>query len=111
MLNAYAIGSVLCHTLQICVHDLTHHPTFGNKMWAILFNIPSGIPSAMSFGRYHADHHNFLNIEDKDTDLPLAFESKWSLDNWWYKYFYYTFLYVYYTLRPIFFVGNLRMKN
>ena len=77
----------------------------------MLFNIPSGIPSAMSFGRHHADHHNFLNEMYKDTDLPLPFESKWSLDHWWYRYFYYSFLFLYYTLRPIFCVGKGRLQN
>jgi sphingolipid delta-4 desaturase len=32
-----------------------------NKIMAVICNIPMGIPSAISFGRYHSDHHNFLN--------------------------------------------------
>lgn len=32
-----------------------------------------GIPSALSFGRYHSDHHNFMGEVDKDPDLPTYF--------------------------------------
>jgi hypothetical protein len=31
-----------------------------NKVKAILCNIPMGFPSALSFGKHHADHHNYL---------------------------------------------------
>lgn len=33
-----------------------------------------GIPSAIGFGIYHADHHNYLGEVDKDPDLPTRFE-------------------------------------
>ena len=41
------------------------------KIYAIACNIPMGVPSAISFGKFHADHHNFLNEHGKDPDLPL----------------------------------------
>lgn len=34
-----------------------------------------GFPSAISFGKYHADHHNFLGEKYKDPDLPFEKES------------------------------------
>jgi sphingolipid delta-4 desaturase len=65
LLDAYLIGGLLNHTLHCCIHDFTHfagHTNANiNRFMAILCNIPMGIPSALSFGRYHSDHHNFLN--------------------------------------------------
>lgn len=43
-----------------------------NKIMAALCNIPMALPSAMSFGRYHSEHHNFFSEENEDPDLPLA---------------------------------------
>ena len=63
--NAYAVGGFLNHTLHCCIHDFTHfcggcNMNF-NRFIAMLCNIPMGLPSAISFGRYHADHHNFMH--------------------------------------------------
>lgn len=60
----YVLGGTYGHTLHCLIHDFTH---FGghknmtiNKIMAILCNIPMGFPSALSFGKHHADHHNYL---------------------------------------------------
>ena len=75
LLDAYLIGGLLNHTLHCCIHDFMHwcgHPNMTvNKILAVVCNIPMGIPSAISFGRYHSDHHNFLNEIKRDPDLPL----------------------------------------
>jgi sphingolipid delta-4 desaturase len=46
------------------IHDFTHWAGCSdltlNKAFAIFCNIGMGIPSAISFGIYHADHHNYL---------------------------------------------------
>ena len=64
LLDAYLVGGLLNHTLHCCIHDFTHfggHPNINiNKMMAVLCNVPMGLPSALSFLRYHSDHHNFL---------------------------------------------------
>ena len=73
-----------------------------NKFMAVLCNIPMAIPSAISFGRYHSDHHNFLGELRGDPDLPLPWEAKISKEVKWYKYFFYIFIEVFYALRPIF---------
>ena len=76
-----------------------------NKIMGVLCNITMGLPSAISFGRYHADHHNFLNQMQRDPDLPLPWESKLSYNHPWYKYLFYLIIEAFYALRPIF------MKN
>lgn len=72
---------------------------------AALCNIPMTLPSAISFGRYHSDHHNFLGEVNGDPDLPLSWESKMSSKFRWYKYVFYLVIELFYALRPVF------MKN
>jgi sphingolipid 4-desaturase/C4-monooxygenase len=109
LLDAYLIGGLVNHTLHCCIHDFTH---FGghtnmtvNKVMAVICNIPMAIPSALSFGRYHSDHHNFLGELEGDPDLPLLWESKLSYKFKWYKYVFYSVIELFYALRPVF------MKN
>jgi sphingolipid delta-4 desaturase len=70
----YFVGGTYGHTLHVLIHDFTHfggHPNMTvNKIMAILCNIPMGFPSALSFGKHHADHHNYLGEQLKDPDLP-----------------------------------------
>ena len=60
----YIIGATIAHTLHVCIHDLTHFSAHPNKnvcrIIAILCNLSMGFPSAISFGKHHADHHNYL---------------------------------------------------
>jgi sphingolipid delta-4 desaturase len=61
----YTMGGLLGHTCHVLIHDLTHlvghsDPTI-NKIFACIANIAIGVPSAISFGKFHADHHNFLS--------------------------------------------------
>lgn len=71
----YIIGGTCGHTLHVLIHDFTHwggHSSITvNKIMAVLCNIPMGVPTALSFGKYHSDHHNYLGEERKDPDLPL----------------------------------------
>lgn len=63
-------------------------------------NIPMGVPSAMTFGKYHADHHNFLGEIEYDPDFPLRLEAKWSMHNIYKSFF--LFLYTFeYALKPL----------
>jgi len=106
LLNAYVVGGFFCHTLHCCIHDFMHfcggcNMTI-NKVLAVICNIPMGLPSAISFGKYHADHHNFLNETRRDPDLPLPWESKLSYDYPFYKYVFYAIIEFFYALRPIF---------
>ncbi len=109
LLDAYLVGGLLNHTLHCCIHDFTHfggHKNLNvNKVMAALCNIPMALPSAISFGRYHSDHHNFLGEINGDPDLPLLWESKLSAQHKWYKYAFYLVIEVFYAMRPVF------MKN
>jgi len=64
--------------MQVLVHDLTHYTAFEslklNKLAAIITNIPTCVPSALAFAKYHADHHLYMGQPDKDADLPSEIE-------------------------------------
>lgn len=76
LLITYIVGGTLGHMSHVLVHDFVHFAgedsTTVSRFFAILNNCAIGIPSAISFGKYHADHHNFLNEYGKDPDLPLV---------------------------------------
>jgi sphingolipid delta-4 desaturase len=64
LLLTYIVGGTIAHTSHVLIHDYTHfigdYPPNLLRFFAILNNVCIGIPTAMSFGKYHADHHNFL---------------------------------------------------
>lgn len=111
LMASYLIGGTLCHTLHVLLHDLTHfagHPDITvNKFFAILCNVPSLFPSALPFGKHHADHHNFLGEEGKDPDLPLKAESDMSKRKG-YKMFFWFFMVLFYAIRPVVFSKNAK---
>ena len=77
---AYVVGATIDHALWVLVHDCCHHLVFrwrtGNRLIALLANVPSVLPSAMSFWKYHMLHHRHLNELARDTDVPGPVESR-----------------------------------
>lgn len=71
-------GASCSHIVYVVIHDITHYSCFEspviNKLFAILVNLVNAVPSAITFGRYHADHHYFMNIVEIDPDIPSAWE-------------------------------------
>lgn len=72
------LGGTISHALFVLIHDLTHYTAFKslklNQLIAIIANFGQGVPSAVSFGRYHGDHHIFLGRPNYDPDLPTQWE-------------------------------------
>lgn len=105
LFTLYCFGAVLSHTLQVLVHDLTHFTCFEsifmNKIFAICCNISTGLPTAISFGRYHYDHHIYLNKPGYDPDLPSQLEIKY-INNSLKKSLFLLFLPIFYAIRPYF---------
>lgn len=58
------------------IHDLTHYTAFDswniNRIFAILSCLPTGLPSAITFGKYHWEHHKNLGNPEYDADLPTV---------------------------------------
>lgn len=110
---AYLVSAVLNHALFCLMHDITHFTTFKsvfhNQLCGILSNLPQGIPNAISFGRYHRDHHTFLGDAVDDPDIP----TRWEVNFFSNKYLKACFLMVlpfFYGLRPYFKRPKLQNK-
>ena len=77
---AYVVGATIDHALWVLIHDSCHNLVFGwrtgNRLVALLANLPFVFPSAMSFWKYHLLHHGHLNEVDFDTDVPGPTESQ-----------------------------------
>jgi sphingolipid delta-4 desaturase len=78
MMVAFAFGAPLTHWLSMAIHETSHglaaRTATGNRAVALLANVPMVLPAAMTFHRYHVDHHKNLDVVGKDTDLPLEIE-------------------------------------
>lgn len=78
---AYVVGGVLNHSLGSAIHEIGHNLAFGhgqpakNRMLSILCNVPIIAPMAISYKKYHNDHHRFLGHETQDVDIPTRLES------------------------------------
>ena len=64
LIVTYVVGGTIAHASHVLIHDLTHFAgstsPLVNRAFAILNNVCIGVPTAISFGKYHADHHNYL---------------------------------------------------
>lgn len=80
LLGAYCLGAFAIHVLFTTIHEASHNLLFKKKnlnvVAAIIANLPSIIPSAVSFQRYHIKHHSFQGIHELDGDLPYYWEAK-----------------------------------
>jgi len=78
LLCAYIFGGTANHSLQMSGHELSHNlcfktPAF-NKCLAILANFPTGLPSAITFQKYHMEHHQYQGVDGVDADVPTLWE-------------------------------------
>ncbi len=77
---SFVVGAVLTHWLAMSIHECSHNLAAktrnANRAVSLFANVPMLIPCAMSFHRYHIDHHTFLGIDTNDTDLAQPFEFK-----------------------------------
>ncbi|HXT71566.1 MAG TPA: fatty acid desaturase [Vicinamibacterales bacterium] len=77
---AYIVGATIDHALWVLIHECAHNLVFrapaGNKIAAIVANLPLVLPSAMSFCKYHLLHHKHLGNQDLDADLPGETEAR-----------------------------------
>jgi sphingolipid delta-4 desaturase len=75
---AYAYGGTVNHSSQLAVHELSHNLAFdsllANRITQLVANLPTGLPSSMTFTRYHMEHHQFQGVDGIDTDVPTEWE-------------------------------------
>jgi len=77
-LTAYLVGGVCTHSLNLAVHELSHNLCFesipANKILSLFANFGTGFPSAITFARYHMEHHQFQGVDGIDVDIPSDLE-------------------------------------
>lgn len=80
LLVAYCVGAFFNHALFVLIHECSHNLLFKKKSWnyiaSIIANLPHGLPSAVSFTRYHLMHHSYQGHHDWDADLPDFWEAR-----------------------------------
>ncbi|KAL3310021.1 hypothetical protein Ciccas_011420, partial [Cichlidogyrus casuarinus] len=60
---AYVVGATLNHSLGSAIHEIGHNLAFGhsypkcNRVLSLVCNLPLGIPIAISYKKYHQEHH------------------------------------------------------
>jgi len=91
--------------LFLAIHEITHGLAF-KKPWhndalAMIANFPIGVPYAMMFKKYHAEHHRYQGWDGIDTDVPTAIEAK-LFNNTIGKIFFASFQIALYAFRPMF---------
>ncbi|KAL0488443.1 sphingolipid delta-4 desaturase [Acrasis kona] len=105
LLIAYVIGGTFNHSCSISIHEATHNLIFEKQMYnsliAIFVNLPLTLPAAMSFKRYHHEHHLYQGVDVIDTDIATNFEAD-RLRGPIGKAFFVTFMSLFYALRPLF---------
>lgn len=101
---AYIVGATCSQNLFLAIHEMAHGLAFKarlhNQLFAVVANLPIGIPYAAGFGPYHLLHHKYLGDSQYDTDLPTALEAL-VLGSVAGKAFFATFQIFFYAVRPI----------
>ena len=62
-------------------------------------NLPIGVPAAVTFKRYHMDHHKFQGVDGIDVDIPTELEGR-IFNNCFTKFFFVCLQVAFYSLRP-----------
>ncbi|GAO18884.1 uncharacterized protein UV8b_07577 [Ustilaginoidea virens] len=101
---AYVVGATANQNLFLAIHEISHNLAFrsalANRLFAIVANLPIGVPYSAAFRPYHLTHHKSLGVDGLDTDLPTAVEA-FFLDSILGKAFFCTFQIFFYALRPM----------
>lgn len=79
-LAAYVVGGSITHALSLANHELSHnlafHEPIYNEILGIIANFAQGLPSCITFKKYHLEHHYYQGVEGIDTDIPTDWEGK-----------------------------------
>lgn len=105
VLLAYSVGGTLTHWLSLGNHELSHnlcfHTTVYNEMLGIVANFAQGIPSCITFKRYHMEHHYKQGEHITDADIPTDWEGRF-FHNTFRKIIFVFLQPAFYALRPVF---------
>jgi sphingolipid delta-4 desaturase len=89
LLLAYGVGAFANHANYVIIHDATHNLIFrnknGNKLVAILADLPNLTGGAMGFRVYHLKHHAHQGDYEHDADLASLWEARLVGNKWYSK--------------------------
>jgi sphingolipid delta-4 desaturase len=80
---AYLLGGAANCNLQLGMHEISHNLAFPfttkrgmvlNRLLSLVANLPLGIPAAISFRKYHLEHHRYQGHDVMDVDVPCDWE-------------------------------------
>lgn len=77
-LAIYFVGAFVNHACYTLLHDASHGMIFKGSAWnrfaALLINLATAVPSAISFQTYHLKHHAHQGVHNSDADMPREWE-------------------------------------
>uniref|UniRef100_A0A7S0CX60 sphingolipid 4-desaturase n=1 Tax=Amorphochlora amoebiformis TaxID=1561963 RepID=A0A7S0CX60_9EUKA len=101
---AYTLGGTITHWLSLGNHELSHnlcfYSTFANEMLAMTANFAQGIPSCITFKKYHLEHHYHQGSDVIDVDVPTEWEGR-VFNNTWKKVIWVLLQPFFYAFRPM----------
>mmetsp|Transcript_13501 Transcript_13501/g.18508 ORF Transcript_13501/g.18508 Transcript_13501/m.18508 type:complete len:343 (+) Transcript_13501:160-1188(+) len=101
---SYCIGGFANHHLFLAVHELSHCLAFDspikNRLLGFVANFPCVFPFAVSFQKYHLEHHQNQGHDGVDMDIPSYLEAKY-VTNMFMKFCWVTCQLFFYALRPL----------
>jgi sphingolipid delta-4 desaturase len=104
LILSYVVAGTASHSLNLAVHELSHNlgfaPVIFNKILAVFANLGTGFPSAITFQRYHMEHHQFQGVDGKDVDIPSDLEVR-VFTNSLLKFFWVMGQPLFYAVRPL----------
>jgi sphingolipid delta-4 desaturase len=79
-LLCWALGGTLTHWLFLGNHELAHNlcfkKTLYNELLGMVANMGQGLPSCVTFKKYHLEHHYYQGVDVIDGDVPTNLEGK-----------------------------------
>lgn len=77
---AYILGATIDHALWALIHETAHNLVLrwrtGNRIVAIVANLPLVLPGAIPFCKYHLLHHRHMGDMEFDAGVPGPSESR-----------------------------------
>mmetsp|Transcript_53930 Transcript_53930/g.122917 ORF Transcript_53930/g.122917 Transcript_53930/m.122917 type:complete len:340 (+) Transcript_53930:100-1119(+) len=107
---AYLVGGAANCNLQLGMHEISHNLAFkgttqlgmaSNRLLSLVANLPLGIPAAISFRKYHLEHHRYQGHDVVDVDVPCEWEG-WFFTSPPKKFLWCLLQPAFYALRPLF---------
>lgn len=103
---AYVIGGTCNHMMLMALHELSHnlgfkHPAHNKYFAMFVANLPVVFPAAVTFKKYHMEHHRYQGVDVLDVDIPTDFEGR-IFNNVFTKMLFVVFQMAAYTIRPAF---------